>query len=32
VVGSRPEQFDTFIQAEMKRWARVITESKIEAE
>jgi tripartite-type tricarboxylate transporter receptor subunit TctC len=32
VVGSRPDQFDTFIQAEMKRWARVITESKIEAE
>ena len=32
VVGSKPEQFDAFIQAEMKRWARVISEAKIEAE
>lgn len=32
VVASRPEQFDAFIAAEMKRWARVVTEAKIEAE
>jgi tripartite-type tricarboxylate transporter receptor subunit TctC len=32
VVASRPEQFDAFIAAEMKRWARVIKEAKIEPE
>ncbi len=32
VVTTRPEQFDALIQSEMKRWSRVITESKIEAE
>lgn len=32
IVASKPEQFDAFIQAEMKKWARVITEAKIEAE
>lgn len=31
IVASKPEQFDAFIQAEMKKWARVITEAKIEA-
>jgi tripartite-type tricarboxylate transporter receptor subunit TctC len=32
VVASKPEQFDAFIAAEMRRWARVIKEAKIEAE
>lgn len=32
IVASRPEQFDAYIQTEMKRWSKVITESKIEAE
>ena len=32
VVTTRPEQFDAFLQAEMKRWSRVISEAKIEAE
>jgi tripartite-type tricarboxylate transporter receptor subunit TctC len=32
VVASRPEQFDAFIGAEMKRWARVIKEANIEPE
>ena len=32
VVASKPEEFDAFIQAEMKRWARVISEAKIETE
>jgi tripartite-type tricarboxylate transporter receptor subunit TctC len=32
IVASRPEQFDAFIAAEMKRWARVVKEAKIEAE
>jgi tripartite-type tricarboxylate transporter receptor subunit TctC len=32
IVASRPEQFDNFIQSEMKKWARVISEAKIEAE
>lgn len=32
VVTTRPEQFDAFIQSEMKRWSRVIRESGIEAE
>ncbi len=31
-VASTPAQFDAFIQAEMKKWARVIAEAKIEAE
>ncbi len=29
---TRPEQFDALIQAEMKRWSRVIVEAKIEME
>ncbi|WP_239142593.1 tripartite tricarboxylate transporter substrate binding protein [Variovorax sp. WS11] len=32
VVASRPEQFEAFVQAEMKRWARVINEAGIQAE
>jgi tripartite-type tricarboxylate transporter receptor subunit TctC len=32
IVGSRPEQFDVFIASEMKRWARVVTDAKIETE
>jgi tripartite-type tricarboxylate transporter receptor subunit TctC len=32
VVASRPEQFDALIATEMKRWGRVVTESKIEQE
>jgi tripartite-type tricarboxylate transporter receptor subunit TctC len=32
VVGSRPEQFDAFIGAEMKRWGRIVTDAKIEQE
>ena len=32
VVASRPEQFEAFIAAEMRRWERVIREAKIEAE
>ncbi|WP_076998857.1 tripartite tricarboxylate transporter substrate binding protein [Variovorax sp. KK3] len=32
VVASEPEQFDAFVQSEMKRWARVIQESGIQAE
>ena len=28
-VASTPEQFDTLIQSEMKRWARVIADAKI---
>lgn len=32
VVASRPEQFDAFIAAEMRRWARVVKEAKIESE
>ena len=32
IVGSRPEQFDAFIGAEMKRWGRIVTEAKIEQE
>jgi tripartite-type tricarboxylate transporter receptor subunit TctC len=32
VVGSRPEQFDAFIASEVKKWGRVVTEAKIEAE
>jgi tripartite-type tricarboxylate transporter receptor subunit TctC len=32
IVASKPEQFDAFIQSEMKKWARVVTDAKIEAE
>ena len=32
VVASRPEQFDAFIAAEMRRWARVVKEARIEPE
>ena len=32
VVASTPEQFDAFIAAEMKRWARVVKDAKIELE
>jgi tripartite-type tricarboxylate transporter receptor subunit TctC len=32
VVASRPEQFDAFVAAEMRRWERVIREAKIEAD
>jgi tripartite-type tricarboxylate transporter receptor subunit TctC len=32
VVASTPEQFDAFIASEMKRWARVVKEAKIELE
>lgn len=32
VVASTPEQFDAFIQGEMKRWARVISDAQIQAE
>ena len=32
VVASKPEEFDAFIQTEMKRWARIISEAKIETE
>ena len=32
IVVSSPDQFDAFIQAEMKKWARVVVEARIEAE
>jgi tripartite-type tricarboxylate transporter receptor subunit TctC len=32
IVGSRPEQFDAFLASEVKKWARVVTDAKIEAE
>ncbi|GAA4356237.1 tripartite tricarboxylate transporter substrate binding protein [Variovorax defluvii] len=32
VVASKPEQFEAFVQAEMKRWARVIEDAGIQAE
>ena len=32
VVGSKPEQFDTFIAAEMKKWSNVIKVAKIQTE
>lgn len=32
VVGSTPEQFDTFLATEMKKWGKVITEAKIQIE
>ena len=31
-VGSTPDQFDAFIASEMRRWARVIKDAKIELE
>ena len=31
VVASSLEQFDAFIQSEMKKWAAVVSEAKIEA-
>jgi len=32
VIASRPEQFDDFIQSEIRKWKRVITDAKIELE
>lgn len=32
VVASKPEQFDAFVQSEMKRWAVVVREANIQAE
>ncbi len=32
IVASKPEQFDAYIQSEMKKWTRVIAEARIEAE
>jgi tripartite-type tricarboxylate transporter receptor subunit TctC len=32
VVASKPEQFEAFVQSEMKRWARVIHDAGIQAE
>jgi len=32
VVASRPEQFDAFVQAEMKRWGKIIHDAGIQAE
>lgn len=32
VVASTPEQFDAFIQSEMRRWAKVIADANIQAE
>jgi tripartite-type tricarboxylate transporter receptor subunit TctC len=32
IVASKPEQFDAFINSEMKRWAAIIAAAKIEAE
>ncbi len=32
IVASRPEQFGAFIQSEMDKWGRVVTESNIQAE
>lgn len=32
VVTTRPEQFDAFVQSEMKRWSRVVREAGIEQE
>ena len=32
IVGSRPEQFDAFIASEMRKWGKVVTEAKIEAQ
>jgi tripartite-type tricarboxylate transporter receptor subunit TctC len=32
VVASKPEQFDAFVQAEMKRWGKIIHDAGIQAE
>jgi len=32
VVASKPEQFDVFVQAEIKKWSRVISDARIESE
>jgi tripartite-type tricarboxylate transporter receptor subunit TctC len=32
VIASRPEQFDDFIQSEIRKWKRVIADAKIELE
>ena len=32
VVASAPEQFDAFIEREMQRWGRIVTEAKIQSE
>ncbi|MCS6766516.1 MAG: tripartite tricarboxylate transporter substrate binding protein [Candidatus Protistobacter heckmanni] len=32
VVASKPEQFDAMVQADMKKWARIVTEAKITVE
>jgi len=32
VVGSKPEQFDSFLAAEMKKWGKVIKDAKIQTE
>jgi tripartite-type tricarboxylate transporter receptor subunit TctC len=31
-VASKPEHFDAFIQAEIKKWARVVSDARIESE
>ena len=32
MVASKPEEFDAFIAAEMRRWARIIKDANIEQE
>jgi tripartite-type tricarboxylate transporter receptor subunit TctC len=32
IVGSTPEQFNAFIASEMKKWGRVVTDAKIQAD
>lgn len=32
IVGSKPAEFDAFIASEIKRWGRVVTDAKIEAQ
>ena len=32
VVGSKPEQFNAFLASEVKKWGRVVTEAKIQAD
>jgi tripartite-type tricarboxylate transporter receptor subunit TctC len=32
VIASKPAQFDAFVQSEMKRWAKVVSETGIQAE
>jgi tripartite-type tricarboxylate transporter receptor subunit TctC len=31
-IASTPEQFDAFVQSEMKRWAKVVAEADIQPE